>query len=129
MCYYFDDIINIYVFNFDNILLNEKSYEKFLIFDVSLKTQYCAMSLRIVILDKLDGYIRKYDETKYLALFHFVGSNQISFDIIRYLIVLIINTSDAYSHQYMQIKTNSNDNLPFEKTLNIQNGVILIKSY
>ena len=104
MCYYFDDIINIYVFNFDNILLNEKSYEKFLISDVSLKTQYCAMSLRIVILDKLDGYIRKYDGTKYLALFDFIGSNQISFDIIRYLIVLIINISDAYSHQLYKSK-------------------------
>ena len=36
-CYYFDDIIKIKDFKFD-ILLDEKSYENVLIFDVSYKT-------------------------------------------------------------------------------------------
>ena len=42
--------------------------------------------------------------------------------------MLKINISDAFSHQYMEIKTNSDDDLPLEKTLNIQNRVILFKS-
>ena len=37
-CYYFDDIINIEHFNFDNILIDEKSYEHILVYDISYKT-------------------------------------------------------------------------------------------
>ena len=128
MCYFFYYIINIFDFNFDIILLNEKSYEKFLIFDVSFKTQYCARSLCIIMLDKVDGYVRKYDGTKYLALFHSNENNQIIFYRIRYIIMLKINISDAFSHQYMEIKTNSDDDLTLGKTLNVQNRVILFKS-
>ena len=36
-CYYFDDIIKIEDFNFDNILINEK-YENILGYDISYKT-------------------------------------------------------------------------------------------
>ena len=50
-------------------LLDEKSYETFLIYDVALKTSYGAKSLNIVF-DKVDEYIKRYDETKYVALFH-----------------------------------------------------------
>ena len=32
-CYYFDDVINIYDLDLDNILLDEKSYENILIYD------------------------------------------------------------------------------------------------
>ena len=31
MCYYFDDIIKLENFDFDNILFNEKSYENILV--------------------------------------------------------------------------------------------------
>ena len=45
-CYYFDDIIKIKDFKFD-ILLDEKSYENVLIFDVSYKTLIGSKPLRI----------------------------------------------------------------------------------
>ena len=38
------------------------------------------------------------------------------------------NISNVYSDKYMKMKTNSDDNLPLEKTLNMQNAVVLIKS-
>ena len=38
MCYYFDDIINSEDFDVDNILLNEKSNENILLYDISHKT-------------------------------------------------------------------------------------------
>ena len=66
---YFDDLININDLDLDNILLNEKSYEKALIYDVAYRTPYDEKPLRIIF-DKVDGYIRKYDSTKYLASFH-----------------------------------------------------------
>ena len=36
-CYYFDDIIKIKDFDFDDILLDKKSFENILIFDISHK--------------------------------------------------------------------------------------------
>ena len=45
-CYYFDDIIKIEDFNFDNILINEK-YENILGYDISYKTLIGTNPLRI----------------------------------------------------------------------------------
>ena len=36
-CYYFDEIIKIKVFEIDNILINEESYESFLVYNISPK--------------------------------------------------------------------------------------------
>ena len=38
------------------------------------------------------------------------------------------NMSDVYSHKYMEIKINSDDDLPLEKSLNMENVVIFIRS-
>ena len=50
-CYYFDDIMIIGGFCFDNILLEEKSYknlsENILIYDISYKTFMCPKLLHI----------------------------------------------------------------------------------
>ena len=56
--YYFDDIINIHDLDLDNISLDEKSYENFLIYDVTYKTPYGAKPLRIIF-DEVNGHIRK----------------------------------------------------------------------
>ena len=69
-CYYFGDIIRIEYFDFDNILLDEKSYENILTYDLSYKTLIGAKPLRIMF-DKADEFIRDYNGTKYLALFGF----------------------------------------------------------
>ena len=37
VCYYFDDLMKLGDFDFDNILWDEKSYEHILIYDVSQK--------------------------------------------------------------------------------------------
>ena len=38
MCYYFDDIIKIEYFDFDNILIGVKSYINILVYDISYLT-------------------------------------------------------------------------------------------
>ena len=43
------------------------------------------------------------------------------FHRIGYLIMLKSNISDIYSHKYIKIKTKLDDDLPWEKTLNMQN--------
>ena len=83
-----NDIININDLDLNNILRDEKSYENILIYDVAYKTSYSAKPLRIIF-DKADGCIRKYGETKYLALFHSSENYERIFDRVRYLIMLI----------------------------------------
>ena len=60
-CYYFDD------FNLDNILIEEKAYENILVYNISYKN-LIAKLLRIRF-DKIDGFIKIYDGTRYLVLF------------------------------------------------------------
>ena len=54
--------------DFSDILLNEKSYENILIYDISYKTFMVAKSLRIWF-DKIDEFIRICDGIRYLVLF------------------------------------------------------------
>ena len=65
---YFDNMIKIEDFDFDDILLNEKLYENILIYNISYKTLTGPKPLRIRF-NNLDGFIRVYDGTKYLVLF------------------------------------------------------------
>ena len=66
-CYYFDDIVKIEDFDFDNILLEEKSSENILIYDASYKILIDARLLRILF-DKVDRFIRDYNGRKYSVL-------------------------------------------------------------
>ena len=83
-CYYFDDLIKIEDFGFDNTLLDEKSYKNILVCDISYKTFIGAKSLSIRF-DKVDGFIKIYDGTRYLVLFAPEKYNAI-FNRIKYLI-------------------------------------------
>ena len=51
--------------NLHNISLYAKSYKNILIHGVGYKTPYDAKPLRIIF-DKVDGYIRKCDASKYI---------------------------------------------------------------
>ena len=67
-CYYLDDIIKIEDFDLNNILIDENSYENILVYNISYKSLIDSKPWRIRF-DKLDGFIRVYDRTKYLVLF------------------------------------------------------------
>ena len=72
-CNYFDDITKIEDFDFNNILLDEKSYGNTLIYNVSNKTSIVVKPLGMMSA-RVDGFIKDYNGTKYLALF---GSGKI----------------------------------------------------
>ena len=55
-CYYFDDITKIENFDFDSILLDEKSYKNILVYGISYKTLIGVKPLRIRF-DKVDECI------------------------------------------------------------------------
>ena len=53
---------------FDNILIDEKSHKNIFIYDISYKKLIDSKPLRIRF-DKIDGFIRIYNGTRYLTLF------------------------------------------------------------
>ena len=57
-------IIKLEDFDFDNILIDEKSHENILIYDISYKTSVGSKRF-----DKTDGIINIYARTRYLTLF------------------------------------------------------------
>ena len=65
--YYFDDIIKLEDFGLDNFLIDEKSHETILIYEISYKPLIGSKSLRNRF-DKKDGFIKVYDGSKYLVL-------------------------------------------------------------
>ena len=64
-CYSFDDIIKIGDFNLDNILVWK--FENILVYNISDKS-LIVKPLGIGF-NKMDGFIRVYDETRYFVLF------------------------------------------------------------
>ena len=72
LCYYFDDTMRIGDFDFNYILLDkisyENSYENNLIYDIPYKASMGAKPLRKKF-DKMDGFIKIYDGTRYLVSF------------------------------------------------------------
>ena len=74
-----------------------------------------AKPLRIMF-DKLDGFIRDYDGTKYLVLFS-TEKYDVTFDWNKYLIGLKSRIKYFFSHNYAKIKIDSDDDFIFEKNI------------
>ena len=62
-CYYIDDIIKLEDFDLDNILIDEKSHENILIYDISYKPLIDSKPLYIRF-NKIDEFIRIFDGTR-----------------------------------------------------------------
>ena len=114
-CYYFDDIIKLEDYDIDNILIDEESHENILLYDNIYKTLIGGKPLRIRF-DKIDGFIKIYNGTKYIVLF---GSEKrdASYNRIRYIIQLRSSITYTFSYYYAKIKVDSYDSLPIEKRL------------
>ena len=61
-CCYFNDIIKLEDFDLGNMLIDRKSHENILIYDILYKTLIESKPLSIRF-DKIDGFIRTYDGT------------------------------------------------------------------
>ena len=116
-CYYFDGIIKLEDFDLDNILIDEKSHENILIYDISYKTLIDSKPLRTRF-DNIDGFIRICDGTRYLTL---LGSEKWDafYKRIRYPISLKSGITDVFSYDFANIKVDSYDSLPIEKRLTL----------
>ena len=116
--YYFNDIIRLEDFDLD-IFIDKKSYENILIYDILHKTLIDPKPLHIRF-DKIDGFIRIYEGTRYLTL---VGSEKYDaiYNRIRYLLSLKSSITYIFSHNFAKIKIDSYDSLPIEKRFSLHN--------
>ena len=80
-----------------------------------------------ILFNKIDGFIRDYDGTKYLALFSLEKYDGI-YDRIRYLIGLKVVLHLFFSYNHAKTKIDSDDDWPLEELLTLHNVIILIKS-
>ena len=71
--------------DFDNILINERSYKNILAYNISYKTLIGAKRLRLRF-DNVNEFIRVYDGNRYIVLFG-VGKHDFIYNRIRYLIL------------------------------------------
>ena len=97
-----------------------------MIYDISYKTLIGPKRLHIIF-DKIDGFIRIYDRTRYLVLFGPEKFDAI-FNRIRYLKSSKSSITYVFSHYNMKISVGSYYSLPLEKTLTLHNVITLIKS-
>ena len=100
--------------------------ENILIYDISYKTLISPKLLRIRF-DKIDGFIRTCDGTRFLVLF---GSREcdVIYNRIRHLISLKSSITYTFSRYFAKKKVGSYNSLPAEKGLTLHNVIILIKS-
>ena len=96
-----------------------------MIYDISYKTLFDSKPLHIRF-NNIDGFVRIYDGTRYLALF---GSEKydVIYNRIGYLISLKGVITYILSHYFAKIKVDSYDSLPIEERLTLH-VIIHIKS-
>ena len=112
-------------FDLDNILIDWKSHENILIYNISHKTLIDPKPLPSRF-DKTDGFIRIYDGTRYLTLF---GSGKYAFyNRIRYLVSLKSGITYIFSHYFTKMSIDYYDSLTIEKRVTLCNIIIHIKT-
>ena len=127
-CYYFDDIIKDTDINFGNVLLDEKPYEKILVYDISYKTSKGPKPLRIMF-DKIGGFIRvRVGKFRPLYLLFDYGLFDKICDRIKYLTSENNVITDSINHNFGKLRIDSYNSLPIAKVLTFHNLIILIKS-
>ena len=70
-CYYFDDIIRLEDFDFDNIFIDEKSYKNILIYNILYKTLIDRKPLRLT-------FDKTCSESIYIRMYKYVINSQIT---------------------------------------------------
>ena len=97
-----------------------------MIYEISYKTLIDPVTLSIKF-DKIDGFIRIYDRTRYLTLLGFEKYDVI-YDKVGYLISLKSGMTYIFSHYFAELKVDSYDYLPKQIILTLHHVITLIRS-
>ena len=96
-----------------------------MVYDISYKTLTVAKLLRVRF-DKINGFIRVYDGTRYLVLFR-PKKYDVIFNRLRYLTGVKSGIAYVIFDYYAEIKVDSYDFFLLEKKLTFHNVIIHIK--
>ena len=128
--YFYDDMINIKDSDSNPLKIDKKSYRNIDIYYIGYikmkDSDYVKINsgnILYLIIDKVDGYIEEKNGNKYLTLVSPDKNKEVltkfteRWDKIKNLIKKIDDKPGDYNKKYMQIKFNSDDNLPLNKIL------------
>ena len=116
MSYYFDDIIELQDFDFDNISIDEKPHKNILIYNIPYKSLIGPKPLCKIYNGTRDFLLN--DPEKYDAIYN----------RIRYLIRLKTSITNNFSDYHRKIKVDSYDSLLVQKTLTFHNVIMITQS-
>ena len=124
MRYYFDALIKIEGFDINNILIDEKPYKIFLVYNISYKSliHYKPFHIRF---GKIDGFIRVYDGSRYSISLGSEKRDSI-YNRIKYFISVKSGITYTISHNYAKINVDWYDSLPLQKIITFHNVITLI---
>ena len=139
--YFFNDIINIENSDLNNIKIDEKSYKNILIYYIGYVTIKDSKYIKIysvnpfyLIFRYANEYFEEINGNKYLRL---APINETKKKIKKYeerwikikdLIRSITKNSDDYDEKYIEIKFNSDNELPLNKTIEIRTITIVVRA-
>ena len=105
--------LNFEYFDLGKTSIDEKPYQNILVHNISYKTLFGATPLRISF-NKIDGFIKVYDGTRYLVLFR-AEKYDIIYNRIRFFVGVKSGITYIISHNYAKIKVYSSAFLPLER--------------
>ena len=138
--YFYNDLINFKYFDRKLLKLNNKSYKNidlYYIGYITKKDEYKINSVNplYLLLHRIDGFIEVRRGNKYFNIAFTDSNNEVLkkyaevWSGIKDKIEKINNGKlEEYEKDYMKIKFNSDDNLPFNKQLKILSVTIIIRS-
>ena len=138
--YFYDDMINVKIFNSSLLKLDKKSYKNiafYYIGYITKKDKYAINSVNLLylIVDEVYGFIEEKEGSKYLN-FAFTNSNsevlkkyaEIWSGIKDQIKVMNNGKSGEYGKDYMKRKFNSDDDLTLNKQLEFINLTIIVRT-
>ena len=137
--YFYNDLINIKNFNSNILKLDKKSVlgnDVYYIGYITKKTQWNVNSVNplYLMINKIKGHFEEVDGDKYLVISSENGDimqkYQDVFDRIKEIIKKINDYSQPikYDENYMKIKFNTDDNIPFNKIIYFPTITMIIRS-
>ena len=139
--YFFDDMINIKYFHSNLLKIDKKLYKNIDIYHIGYITVKDSDYVKInsvnplyLIMNEVDGYFKETNGSKYLTLVSTDKNKEVLtkytelWDEIKNSIEKINNKSGEYGKDLMKIKFNSDDSLPLNKILKLQNMTIIVRS-
>ena len=138
--YVFNDNINIKNFDPNNIKLDEKSFKDILIYYISYLTIKTSKYIKInnvnllyLIFSKVSTYFEEINKSKYLTLVLTNESKEKKkykelWSKVKVLVSCITKKSDDYDKKCVKVKSNSDDELPLNKTIEFPSMIIVVRA-